>query len=94
MSLHCISFLIKDASHTVTQAPNFQQLVAYNDLEGKLGHLQSRIKPIVSVIKPFLNNATAISALEELETLASLNVNATTNVQGMPPQPQQPQTES
>lgn len=55
---------------------------------------QSKIKPIVSVIKPFLNNATAISALEELETLASLDVNATTNVQGVPPLPQQPQTES
>ncbi|XP_022884930.1 uncharacterized protein LOC111401429 [Olea europaea var. sylvestris] len=84
----------KDASYTVTQAPNSQQQVAYKDLKGKLEHLQSKIKPIVSVIKPFLNNATAISALEELETLASLDVNATTNVQGVPPLPQQPQTES
>ncbi|KAL2461728.1 high mobility group A5 [Abeliophyllum distichum] len=84
----------KDASDTVIQAPNSQQQMAYEDLKGKLEHLQSRIKPIVSVIKPCLNTATAISALQELETLASMDVNVPTNVQGVPPQPQKSQTES
>ncbi|KAL2478906.1 high mobility group A5 [Forsythia ovata] len=84
----------KDASDTVIQAPNSQQQMAYEDLKGKLEHLQSRIKPIVNVIKPCLNTATAISALQELETLASMDVNAPTNVQGVPPQLQMPQTES
>ncbi|CAI9786893.1 unnamed protein product [Fraxinus pennsylvanica] len=84
----------KDASDTMTQALNSQQRVAYEDLKGKLEHLQSRIKQTVSVVKPCLDNATAISALQELETLASMEVNAPTNVLGMPPQKQLPQTES
>ncbi|XP_022850381.1 uncharacterized protein LOC111372327 [Olea europaea var. sylvestris] len=78
----------KDASGTVTQAPNSQQQVAFEDLKGKLEHLQSRIKQTVNVVKPCLDNATAISALQELETLASMDLNAPTSVHGVPPQPQ------
>ncbi|XP_058227611.1 histone H1-like [Rhododendron vialii] len=61
-----------------------QQLVAYEDLKGKLEFFKSRIKQAVITVKPHLNPETALSgfgALQELEELATMDLNAPLNVQ-------------
>ncbi|KAG8388021.1 hypothetical protein BUALT_Bualt02G0081900 [Buddleja alternifolia] len=83
----------KYASATVTQTPDSQLLVAYLDLKAKLDNLQSRIKLTATVIKPYLNNEAAISALVELEMAATTNVNAPVTAQSQQQQPPQPQPE-
>lgn len=61
-----------------------QQLVAYEDLKGKLEFFKSRIKQAVITVKPHLNPETALSAfgaLQELEELATVDLNGPSNVQ-------------
>ncbi|KAL7192444.1 hypothetical protein ACSBR2_024308 [Camellia fascicularis] len=61
-----------------------QQSVAYEDLKNKIAHFQSRVKQAISMVKPHLNNETAVSAivaLQELEELATMDMNAPLNVQ-------------
>ncbi|XP_073281926.1 uncharacterized protein [Primulina huaijiensis] len=81
----------KLASGIVDQPSDNQLLMAYLDVKGKLEYFQSRIKHSVSVIKPQLNNEATASALQELETLANMEISSS-NVQPQQPQPQpQPQ---
>ncbi|KAK4414202.1 Histone H1 [Sesamum alatum] len=85
----------KNGSASVGRTPDSQLLVAYLDLKAKLENLQSRVKQTAALIKPSLNNETAINALQELE-LAAMNVSAVPNAQSQQtqaeqPQPQQPQ---
>ncbi|KAL3818622.1 hypothetical protein ACJIZ3_004527 [Penstemon smallii] len=81
----------KVASAVVAQNPNpdSQLLVAYLDLKGKHDNLKATIKRAADVIKPFLNSEVGVGALEELERLASVDINAPSNVQFQQPQPQQ-----
>jgi hypothetical protein len=61
-----------------------QQLVAYEDLKGKLEFFKSRIKEAVITVKPHLNPETALSAfgaLQELEELATMDLNGPSNVE-------------
>ncbi|XP_075523524.1 uncharacterized protein LOC142556129 [Primulina tabacum] len=79
----------KLASGIMNQPSDNQLLMAYLDVKGKLEYFQSRIKQTVGDIKPYLNNEATASALQELETLANMEISSS-NVQ---PQPQtQPQS--
>lgn len=53
-------------------------MVAYEELKGKLEHMQSRIKEAANALKPCLNAespAIALAALQELEELAAAGGN-------------------
>ncbi|OAY40560.1 histone H1 isoform X2 [Manihot esculenta] len=55
-----------------------QQEEAYGDLKRKFEIYQSRVKQAVGVLKPQLNSETAssaVAAIEELEALASIDIN-------------------
>ncbi|KZV46512.1 basic salivary proline-rich protein 1-like [Dorcoceras hygrometricum] len=73
----------KNASAEGSQTPVDPQQINSLDLRGKLQYVQSRIKQTVSIIKPHLNSETASNALQELETLAEMDVNTLLNI---PPQ--------
>ncbi|KAA8542810.1 hypothetical protein F0562_023962 [Nyssa sinensis] len=86
---------IIDVSAQQLQLQLQQQMMEFEDLKGKVGHFQSRVKQVVSVVKPHLNPETAASAfvaLHELEMLATLNVSPPLHVQSQE-QPLQSQEE-
>ncbi|XP_073056392.1 uncharacterized protein [Primulina eburnea] len=73
----------KTASTSGSQTPVNPQQIACLDPNGKLQYFQSRIKHTVNIIRPHLNSETTLTALQELETLAEMDVNTTLNI---PPQ--------
>ncbi|XP_052182765.1 histone H1 [Diospyros lotus] len=74
----------KNALMAGDQAVATQEVVAYEELKNKLEHFQSRVRHAVSLVKPQLNNETAVSALgalQELEQLATLDLSTPFHVQ-------------
>ncbi|KAI7985163.1 HMG-Y-related protein A [Camellia lanceoleosa] len=70
----------KNSSITGIQAAATQQSVPYEDLKNKVEHFQSRIKHAVNMVKPYMNSEAAFGALQELEELAAMDLNAPLNV--------------
>ncbi|KAG8500048.1 hypothetical protein CXB51_004242 [Gossypium anomalum] len=65
----------------------------YEDLKRKLEFFQSKVKHAVEVLKPrCINNGTGAGAIQELEGLAEMDINAPFRGQAQPPQqvPTQP----
>lgn len=56
----------------------------YEDLKQKLEHIQGKIKLSVGVLRTQFseNNVTAMSALQELEDLATMDISAPLNIEG------------
>lgn len=56
----------------------------YEDLKQKLEHIQGKIKLSVGVLRTQFseNNVSAMSALQELEDLATMDISAPLNIEG------------
>ncbi|KAL8474716.1 hypothetical protein ACS0TY_031237 [Phlomoides rotata] len=82
----------KNAVASTSEAQDSPLLTAYLTLNEELKTLKGKVSQTVNVIRPYLANEAAITALNELEEMAE-NVRAPPNFQ-VPPQPQQPQPQS
>ncbi|XP_004301255.1 PREDICTED: uncharacterized protein LOC101294766 [Fragaria vesca subsp. vesca] len=68
----------KDATLAITAAPD-PNIAANAELKRKLEYFQSRVGQAVGVLKPFLNNESAVdaaAAIQELEGLATMDMSA------------------
>ncbi|KAL6183278.1 hypothetical protein ACLB2K_044689 [Fragaria x ananassa] len=68
----------KDATLAITAAPD-PTIAANAELKRKLEYFQSRVGQAVGVLKPFLNNESAVdaaAAIQELEELATMDISA------------------
>ncbi|KAL6178224.1 hypothetical protein ACLB2K_049743 [Fragaria x ananassa] len=68
----------KDATLAITAAPD-PNIAANAELKRKLEYFQSRVSQAVGVLKPFLNNESAVdaaAAIKELEGLATMDISA------------------
>ncbi|KAG5142357.1 hypothetical protein JHK82_018052 [Glycine max] len=69
------------------------QNAANEDLRRKLEHFQSKVKESLAVLKPHFNHespVTAIAAIQELEVLGTMDLNAPLRDETLPPQEEQP----
>ncbi|XP_050227018.1 uncharacterized protein LOC126676779 [Mercurialis annua] len=72
--------------------PSQQQSEAYGDLKMKFDFFQSKVMQAVGVLRPQLTNETPVSvvaAIQELEGLASMDINAPLREEAPPAQPPQ-----
>ncbi|XP_061343662.1 uncharacterized protein LOC133289683 isoform X2 [Gastrolobium bilobum] len=77
-----------------TTAASTSQNVANEDLTRKLEHFQSKVKESLAVLKPHFNHespVTAIAAIQELEVLGTMDLNAPLRDETLPQQQPQPQ---